>query len=378
MAMKVVVTGGGSGGHFYPMMAVVDKIREISEERNFLQPKIFYMAQEPYDEDTLFKNDIVFKKIYAGKLSLQFSIKSIGQIFKTAWGVMDTLVKMLQMYPDVVFTNGGYVAFPVLVSARILRIPVIIHVSDTVPSRVLLYAGKFAKKVSIAFPEASKFFKKEKVAYIGNPIRDEIKFKQTEGAHQYFNLNSEIPTILVLGGSQGSQIINETITGGLPELLKRYQVIHQTGKNNYDDVFGTAGVVLLDNPLKSRYRLYSYLDNLQMKMAAGAADVIVARAGAGSIAEIANWQIPAVLIPLSAEISRDQESNSFSYARGGAAVVIRQKNLSPHLLAHELNRILDTPNLKEDMASSAKEFFIPDADRKIAIVILDILISHQK
>lgn len=380
MSMKVVITGGGSGGHFYPLLAVADKVREISEDKKFLQPEIFYFAEEPYNADVLFKNGIEFRKIYAGKLSLKFSFKTIWNILKMTWGVADTFVKMLQMYPDVIFTNGGYVAFPVLVSARILRIPVIIHVSDTVPSRVLLFASKFAKKISIAFPEAAKFFpkNKEKIAHLGNPVRDEIKFKQTEGAHQYFDLDPTRKTILVLGGSQGSQIINETILGALPKLIKNYQIIHQTGKNNYDNVFATAGVELIDNPFKKRYRVYSYLDNLQMKMAAGTADLIISRAGAGSIAEISNWNVPSILVPLTKVISRDQESNSFSYARSGAAVVIRQKNLSPNILIHEINRIFETSGLIEKMSESAKKYFIPDSDKKIAHEILKILISHQK
>ncbi len=375
--MKIVVTGGGSGGHFYPMISVIDKVREISEEKHLLQPEVIYMANDPYDADILFGNEIKFVKITSGKLSLVPSFGTILQIIKIFFGVISTLFKMIKIYPDVVFTNGGYVAFPVLFSARLLGIPVIIHVSDTIPSRVLLYAGKFAKKISIAFPEAEKYFDKDKVALIGNPIRDEIKYKQKDGAHSFFSLQPDVKTILIIGGSQGSQIINETVLSALPYLLKKYQIIHQTGKKNYDDVYKTAGVVLMDNPLKSRYRVYSYLNDLQMKMAAGAADLIVARAGAGSIAEISNWGIPSILIPLTKKISRDQESNSFSYARSGGAVVIRQANLTSHILINEINKIFENQELYAKMQKGAEEFFIPDAEKKIAVAILEVLISHQ-
>lgn len=204
------------------------------------------------------------------------------------WGVLATLTRMLQIYPDVVFTNGGFVAFPVVFSAKILRIPVIIHVSDTVPSRVLLFSGKFADKISVAFPEAVKYFDEKKVAVLGNPIRDEIKNKQFEGGHDFFNLSQGVPTILILGGSQGSQIINENIMGALPMLVEKYQIIHQVGKNNYDEIYGTSGVVLLDNPFKKRYKVFDYLNNLTMKKAAGIANLVIMRAGAGSINEVAN------------------------------------------------------------------------------------------
>lgn len=378
MVAKIVITGGGTGGHFYPLIAVVDKIREISEEKKILQPKIFYMAEKPYNSNILFKNDIEFIKSSSGKLSLQPSFKTILEILKTIWGIADTFIRMIQIYPNVIFTNGGYVAFPILVSAKILRIPVIIHVSDTIPSRTLLFAKKSAKKIFLAFGEAARYFPKDKIVLVGNPVRDEIKFKEKTGASQYFNLDQNIPTILILGGSQGSKIINNTIMKILPKLLENYQVIHQTGKEHYEEIYGIAGVILINNTNKNKYRIYSYLDNLQIKMAAGAANLVIARAGSGTIFEIANWQIPAILIPLTKVISRDQESNSYSYARSGSAVVIRQKNLTPNILFHEINRIFTTENLMEKMKEGAINFFKADAEKKIAVAILDILISQQK
>jgi UDP-N-acetylglucosamine--N-acetylmuramyl-(pentapeptide) pyrophosphoryl-undecaprenol N-acetylglucosamine transferase len=376
--MKILITGGGSGGHVYPLLAVADKIREISEEKNILQPEIIYLATEPYDQDSLFRNDITFEKIFAGKLRRGFHFSTIWEVMKMSWGVLASFTRMIQIYPDVVFTNGGYVAFPVLVSARILRIPVVIHVSDTVPSRVLLFAGKFSEKISVAFPEAIKYFDEKKVAVLGNPIRDEIKHKQRDGSHRFFNLSSDKPVILILGGSQGSQIINDNVLEALPKLVEKYQVIHQTGKNNYEDIYGTSGVILLDNPLKKRYKVFPYLDDLSMKKAAGISNLVVMRSGAGSINEVANWGIPSILIPISKEVSRDQESNSFSYARSGAGIVIRQKNLSPNILIFEVNRIFDEKNLHREMSHAAKEFYKPDAAFKIANAILDIALSHQK
>ena len=380
--MKIVITGGGSGGHFYPLISVVDKVREISEEKHIIQSKIYYFADKPYDDEVLFRHDIEFQKISSGKLRRGAGIKgfflNIGSAFKVAWGIMDAFIRMVQITPDVVFTNGGYVAFPILVAARLLRIPVVIHVSDTVPSRVLLYAGKFAQKISIAFPEAEQYFKnKDRIALVGNPVRDEIKKKQTEGSYEFFKLDPTLPTIWFLGGSQGSQIMNDTLLDALPELLKKYQIIHQTGKKNYEDIYGRAGVVLLQNENKDRYKIYPYLNDLQMKMAAGAADLVISRAGAGSIYEIANWALPSIMIPISKEVSRDQESNAFSYARSGAAVVIRQKNLTRSILIHEIETLFSDFNQMKKMIKSAKEFYKPDADVKIATVLLDIALSHE-
>ena len=291
--MKIVITGGGSGGHFYPLISVVDKVRELSEDKRLIQPKIYYFADKPYNDEVLFRYEIQFEKTTSGKLRRGAGIKgfflNIGSAFKVAWGVAEAFTRMVQIMPDVVFTNGGYIAFPVLVVARILKIPVVIHVSDTVPSRVLLYAGKFAKKISIAFPEAEKYFQdKKKIALLGNPIRDEIRKKQTEGSYDFFKFDPKLPTILVLGGSQGSQIINDTLISALPELLKKYQIIHQVGRAKYENDYGRAGVVLLNNDHKNRYKIFPYLNDLQMKVAAGVADLVISRAGAGSIYEIAS------------------------------------------------------------------------------------------
>ncbi len=285
--MKIVITGGGSGGHFYPMIAVVDKLRKVSEDQKMLQPEIFYFATEPYNEDILLKNRIKFSKIYAGKLRKYFSFLNIIDFFKMGWGIFHAFIKLFQVMPNVIFTNGGYVAFPVLVVARILKIPVVIHVSDTVPSRVLLFAGKFAEKVSISFSEAAKYFDPEKVAYLGNPIRERIKKPQTDGAYSFLGLQKDIPIIWILGGSQGSALINDIILEALPELVKKYQIIHQTGKNFFNEIYGRSGVILLNNKYKSRYRIYPYLDDLAIKMCAGISNLIISRAGAGSINEIA-------------------------------------------------------------------------------------------
>jgi len=291
---------------------------------------------------------------------------------------LDSFVKIFQITPDVIFTNGGYIAFPVLVVAKILRIPVVIHVSDTVPSRVLLYAGKFAKKISMAFPEAEKYFKnKDRIALLGNPIRDEIKKRQTEGSYNFYNFDPKLPTILFLGGSQGSQIMNDTLIDALPKLLEKYQIIHQTGEAKYDNNYGRAGVVLMNNKNKDRYKIFPFLNDLQMKMAAGAADLVVSRAGAGSIYEIAAWGLPSIIIPISKKVSRDQESNAFSYARSGGAVVIRQKNLSSSILIHEIDQAFSDFIKLKKMGEKAHSFYKPDAEKKIALLLLDIMLEHE-
>lgn len=376
--MKIVITGGGSGGHFYPLIAVADKIYDVAEERKLLRPEIHYLADSPYNTDVLFRKKIEFHKIYAGKLRHYFSIKNFFGLFKTAYGMFQTLLLMFKLYPDIVFTNGSYVSVPVLTAAKILRIPVFLHVSDTVPSRALLTSTKYARKISIAFPEAAERLpKSDKVAMIGNPIQDELLRPLTSGAHEFLELEYNIPTIFIIGGSSGARVMNDAVVDALPKLLMKYNVIHQIGKANYKETKGRSDVVLYDHPYKGRYKPYAYLDILAMRMSAGAADIIVSRAGAGSISEIAQWKKPSIVIPIPQNVSHDQEKNAFSYARFGAAVVMKQANLSANLLISEIERILESDEIRQEMITGATNFSRPDAATKIAEEIIDIALEHE-
>jgi UDP-N-acetylglucosamine--N-acetylmuramyl-(pentapeptide) pyrophosphoryl-undecaprenol N-acetylglucosamine transferase len=378
--MKIVITGGGSGGHFYPLIAVADKLIESAQDRKMIVPDIYYLADDPYNENLLLRKGIIYKKIYAGKIRRYFSIKNITDIFKSITGTIATIFTLFRLFPDVVFTNGSYVSMPVLIAARILRIPVVIHVSDTVPGRALKYAAKFAQKISIAFPDATKHFPskyQDKIALLGNPIRDEIKIPLSSGAHEFLELSRDVPTILVLGGSQGAQAMNDTLVDTLPKLLLKYNVIHQCGKNNLEEVRGHSDVVLYDHPFKSRYKLYPYLDDLAMRMSVGASSLAIIRAGAGTISEVATWGLPAITIPIPARVSHDQESNAFAYARSGASTVIQQSNLSASILYAEVDRIIEDTQLHQEMSQAAKEFSREDSSLEIADAILDIARLHD-
>ena len=379
--MKVVITGGGSGGHFYPLIAVADKIIEQSEDRKILRPEIYYLADKPYDEQLLFRKNIRFRKIYSGKLRKYFSIKNFFDIFKTLFGTIKTIFLMFGLYPDIIFTNGSYISMPVLVSARILGIPVIVHASDSVPGKAVLFGSKFAKKISIAFVDAAEYFKesdKEKIALLGNPIREEIIRPLHNGAHEFLELDKNLPTILIMGGSLGAQAINDAVVDALPQLLLKYNVIHQCGKANEIEVKGRSDVSLYDHPYKERYKLFPYLDDLAIRMATGASVLAIIRAGAGTISEVANWGIPSITVPIPKLISHDQEKNAFAYAKSGASVVMLQKNLSANLVISEIERITNDKELSEKMSLAAKNFAKPDAANTIASAVLDIALEHEK
>ena len=375
--MKILFTGGGSGGHFYPIIAVAEALNDAVRERKLLEPELYYAAPDPYDRDMLFANNIKFVATSAGKIRNYTSILNFFDYFKTGWGVMRSVLRVFFLYPDVVFGKGGYASFPTLLAAKIFRIPVVIHESDIEPGKVNAWAGKFAKKVAVSWAEAVQYFPKDTVAYTGNPILKSRLVPAREGVFEFLKLEKEIPTIFITGGSQGAQAINDTVLAALPQLLQKYQIVHQTGEGNFSDTEGRMRVILAQSPdLIKRYRAYPYLNDLAMKMAAGAASLVISRAGS-TIFEIASWGLPSILIPIPRPVSHDQEGNAFAYARTGACTVIEQNNLTPGVLVSEINRILDGEDIKRKMSSAAKNFARPDAAALIANALLDIALSHE-
>src|SRR3989344_1979538 len=252
--MKIVFTGGGTGGHFYPIIAVVQKVNKIIDEEKILGAKLYFLSDGPYDKEALLENGLIFEKTTAGKMRTYFSVRNFFDIFKTLFGAIGATYKIFSIYPDVVFGKGGYGSFPAVFAAILLRIPLFIHESDSAPGRVNKWAGRFAKRVAVSFKSAADYFPKDAVAWTGQPIRGEIEHPASKSeAFKYFKLEENLPVILVIGGSQGAELVNNTVLDALPRLLSNYQVIHQTGVKNFKSVSGRAEVVLTDNPNKGRY-----------------------------------------------------------------------------------------------------------------------------
>ena len=196
------------------------------------------------------------------------------------------------------------------------------------------------------------------------------------GAFEFFGLDPKVPTIMVIGGSQGAQKINEVIINALPKLLNKYQIIHQTGKNNIMAMKEVANAVLMNHSHPERYKPFDYLNLLALRMSAGASKLVISRAGS-TIFEIASWNLPSIIIPIPEVTSHDQTKNAFSYARGGACVVIEEKNLTANILTAEIDRILEKEGEAEKMINATRTFTHPDAAHKIAIEILNIALTHE-
>ncbi|MDB5238457.1 MAG: UDP-N-acetylglucosamine--N-acetylmuramyl-(pentapeptide) pyrophosphoryl-UDP N-acetylglucosamine [Candidatus Kaiserbacteria bacterium] len=378
--MRIALTGGGTGGHFYPLIAVAEAVQDIALERTLIEPEMYYVGPAPFDMEAMQERDIRFIRSPAGRMRRYNSIWNIFGVFATAWGVFLSTLQLYSLYPDAVFSTGGFAAFPTLAAAKLLRIPCIIYDADAKPGRVSLWSSKFARSIGVAHPEAAMQFPakvRDRIARVGHPIRKEIAKPTSEGGHEFLKLDKDVPTVFVIGGSQGARAINEVLIDVLPDLVESYNVIHQTGTANFQEVNGITQVVLKNSAHADRYRAFGLLNALALRMAAGISTIIVSRAGSGSIFEIASWGIPAILVPIPLDVSHDQTENAFSYARAGAAVVIEQRNLAPHILRAEIDRIVNDPARRTEMSKAAQAFARPDAARKIATILVETGLEHE-
>ncbi len=378
--MTIVFTGGGTGGHFYPLIAIAESIKDIVRERRLIDPKLYFLAPAPFDERALFENEIAFIRTPAGKMRRYASLGNITGMFTTLAGICGALITLFRLYPDVIISKGGYGSVPTTVAARILRIPVIIHESDAKPGRANLLASKWADRIAITFDASAKYFPEKvrgKIARTGIPVRKELKRVESEGARQYLGLEPDIPTIFILGGSLGAKRINDAVLGALPQLVAFANVIHQTGRDHFAEVSGLAKVVLEGNPHADRYKPFDYLNALSMQRAAGVATLVISRAGTGTITEISVWKKPAILIPIPEEISHDQRTNAYAFAETGGATVLEEANLTPNILASEAHRIAGNPELAKQMGEQGARFVDTDAARTLAEAAVEIALSHE-
>jgi len=374
--MRILFTGGGTGGHFFPIVAVARELKRIAEEEQIIDLELYYMGPDDFGQEIIAGEDIFFFKVDTGKMRRYASILNFLDVFKTFFGIINGIWKIFLIMPDVIFSKGGYGAVPAVIGAIIFHIPLIIHESDSIPGNVNKFSGRFATRIGIAFPSAAQFFPKEKTALVGIPIRKRILGGNPAQAKESLSIFSDLPVVGVIGASQGSQKINEALLGVLKELTEEFEIIHQTGEKNFTGVKGEASIVL-EFAHKERYHPIGFLDEQTMREFYAASDLIISRAGASSIFEIAAWAKPAILVPLLNSAQEHQIKNAYDYAATGAAEIVEEANLSPHILLGEIKRLTQNKDMVRRMGEAAQRFSRIDAAEIIARELLRIGL-HKK
>jgi len=371
--MKILFTGGGTGGHVFPLVAIAREIRTIYPKKDL---EFYYLG--PKDELSLIylsQEDFIIKTIISGKIRRYFSLENfVDIIFKIPFGILQSLFILLKIKPDLVFSKGGSGSISVTWSARLLRIPVFIHESDVAPGLSNQKTSKWAKKIFTSFPK-TEYFDSEKITLVGNPIRKEVLNGDAKIAGELFDLTFEKPIFLIIGGSQGAEAINDFVLRVLNDLLKKYEIIHVCGSENVNQVEAEAQVVI-DKNLEKYYHPIGFLDEEKIKHAYKASDLIISRSGSGSIFEIAAVGKPSVLVPLPSAASNHQAKNAYVYANTGAAMVIEQQSLTPNFFIDEIELLFLHPEKLEEMQKAALAFAKPLAGRAVAREILEFLMLN--
>ena len=369
---RVAFTGGGSGGHIYPILAVAEALQAKCDQLKAPVEFSYLGPKDPYSA-LLSQRGIPVYPIASGKMRRYFSVDNFLDGPKFVIGFFQALWKLYFIMPDVVFSKGGTGALPVVVAAWFYRIPVAIHDSDAQPGLTNVTSGRFATRVFLSFARAAAFFRADKVEVTGSPLRTELLGERVsrEAAKEIMGFDKTQPLVLIIGGSQGAQRINEFALANLPQFVAMTSVLHQTGAGNFADVEKLSRAALANAPITYRYVPVGYFGGGggdaagDMATALTAADVVVARSGS-SVCEFAAFGLPAILIPLSTSANDHQRVDAYEFAATGAAIVIEEANLLPGIFFAQLTNILTDADLRAKMSAASSAFFIPGATDKIA------------
>ncbi len=340
---KIAFTGGGTVGHVSVNLSLIPTAIEKGHEA-------FYIGSKNGIEKEMIASqlpNITYHSISSGKLRRYISLENIKDIFKVLKGILDARKVLKKEKPDLLFSKGGFVSVPVVIAARSLKIPTIIHESDLTPGLANKIALKFAKKIYTTFEDTVKYLPQDKADFVGATVREDLKSGNKSRGYQLTNFSNDKKVLLVMGGSLGSRKLNEIIRGNLDGLLKTYQIIHLTGKG------------LLDEKLQDRegYSQFEFVkDDLTDLLAI--TDTVISRAGANAIYEFLSLKIPMLLIPLGLDQSRgDQIDNAKNFAKKGFGSYIMEDELTEDKLAKQLIDIENNRTTIIEQMNSYKESY---------------------
>jgi len=366
---KIILTGGGTMGHIFPLIALIREIKAGFPNPNL---KLFYFGPKKEAVDLLFnEEEVKVKHILAGKIRRYFDLRNLLDVFLTFFGTVQSFWLLFFKLPDLIISTGGYGSFPVCLAGFFLRTPIILLEADAEPGLSSKVIAKFACQIFTAFPE-TPYFPKQKTLHLGNPIRRSLLSGSKEKAKELFNLQGGKPVLLILGGSLGAKNINNLTLEILLNLIKNFEVIHQTGQENFKAVqLEASGYLKKEQALF--YHCYPFLNEKQMKHGLAVADFVISRAGSGVLFEIAAVGKPALLIPLPNSAQEHQVKNSYQMARVGASYVVEEENLKPNFFLQRFENVALNEETKKIMSENALRFAKPEAGPKIAKFILEFL-----
>ncbi|WP_207941719.1 undecaprenyldiphospho-muramoylpentapeptide beta-N-acetylglucosaminyltransferase [Enterococcus sp. DIV2402] len=355
--MKVLVTGGGTGGHIYPALAFVKYVKEQDPTSSFL----YVGATRGLENKILPQTDIPFKtlEIQGFKRSLSFdNIKTIQLFLKS---IREAKKILREFKPDVVIGTGGYVSGAVVYAAAKLNIPTIVHEQNSVPGVTNKFLARYVDKIGIAFEDAAQYFPKQKTVLVGNPRAQEVGGVAKSDILKNYNLDSEKKTVLIFGGSQGALKINQAVVAAIPQFAdKNYQILYASGERYYQEIEESIG---MSKDAFANISIQPYINQMMDVMVN--CDLLIGRAGATSIAEFTGLGLPAILIPSPYVTNDHQTKNAMSLVHAGAVKMIKDSELTAENLVVTVDEIMNDEVLRKQMAEASKEQGITDASERL-------------
>ncbi|MED3624318.1 undecaprenyldiphospho-muramoylpentapeptide beta-N-acetylglucosaminyltransferase [Neobacillus thermocopriae] len=367
--MRIVVSGGGTGGHIYPALALIREIYKKNKNASFL----YIGTKNGLESNIVPRENISFQSIHITGFKRKFTLDNFKTIFRFIKGVRDSKRILKDFKPDIVIGTGGYVCGPVVYAASKLGIPTIIHEQNSIPGLTNKFLSRYVNKIAICFPEAKEFFPKEKVVFTGNPRASEVAEKDGIKGRLSVGLSTVMPAVLIFGGSRGARPINEAVVKSLSELAgKPYQVLYVTGDIHYEDVKKEAE--LIGSP--KNVIIKPFIHNMPEVLAG--VDLVVSRAGATTLAEITSLGIPSILIPSPYVTNNHQEKNAKSLSEHGAAHVLLEKDLTSISLISNIDRILLNKETLKDMKEKSLKIGVPDAAERFYKLVCELIRENQR
>lgn len=371
--MRVLISGGGTGGHVYPALAVAMQLQQQYDA------DILYLGSDDGLETRLVPAaGLRFKIIQAGKLQRFVSWRTVTGVARVPVGMVQAIGIVRAFRPDVAFTSGGYVAVPTGLAARLNRVPLLMHQQDVPPNLSNKLLAPLATRISVAFADSLRYFPAQKTLQLGNPIRQailDVRSVAPQQARTSLGLAPDVPLVLVTGGSQGARHLNQTVCHALPELLKQCQVLHISGSNLFSETHDLAEQTLThtESETRQRYRLEPYMD-AEMPLALQAADLVLCRSGASVLSELAILGKPSILVPLPPAIgSSPQEANARMFEQKQAAEVLLNNLLKPEIMMERVTCILSQPARLQVMSEAAKKLAMPGATQNIVATMMSLI-----
>lgn len=366
---RFVITGGGTGGHLGPALAIINQL-------NQQYPKdvdILYIGSKHGIEFKRAKElTIPFKSVATGKLRRYFSWQNFTDLFRVLLGIFQSFIILLRYNPSVIFSTGGFVSVPVVIAGWVLRKKILIHEQTNSVGLANRIAGRFASIIAITHKDSERYFPRKKVIHTGIPIREELFKGSKEKALATFGLTSELPLIFITGGSQGSHLINRIIKEQLSELLTFLQIIHQCGTGTTTTQSDEKNLLeaksKLSPELQDRYQVVQFL-GAELANVLNACDLIIGRSGAGTVNEAIALQNPAIFIPLQIATRDEQYLNAKVMENAGAAIIIREHSLNGPELTKTLKELFIGGKIQQ-MKHNIKKLQSPDAGSKITDLIM--------